>query len=205
MIFTKGIAPVTGAVSCFVFVSRCYPEDKPMRRRLLNVNKLAYAALCVSLSVVLPQVFHMVPNLGSVFCPMHIPILLCGLICGPYYGLACGVLGPVLSSITTGMPPAASLPVMVVECAVYGFVAGFLMLAIKGKSGYLKLYVSLVTAMLCGRLAAGAAAALIFSRATMTIAVFGTAYFVTSFPGIVIQLILLPSLVMALQKAKLAP
>lgn len=62
-------------------------------------RKLVMAAMCAALGVVLPQAFHMVPNAGSVLLPMHIPVLLCGLACGWPYGLACGILAPLLSSL----------------------------------------------------------------------------------------------------------
>ena len=77
-----------------------------------STKKMAYAAICVALGVVLPIAFHSIQNAGSIFLPMHLPVLLCGLLCGPWYGLICGILAPLLSSVLTGMPPAAILPVM---------------------------------------------------------------------------------------------
>ena len=87
-------------------------------------RKLVSCALCIALGVLLPMAFHVIPNAGSVFLPMHIPVLICGLFCGWPYGLACGILTPFISSVTTGMPPAMMLPQMMVELAVYGLVAG---------------------------------------------------------------------------------
>ncbi|MEG1275596.1 MAG: ECF transporter S component, partial [Ruthenibacterium sp.] len=89
-----------------------------------RTKKLVLAALCVALGMILPMAFHAVPNAGGIFLPMHIPVLLCGLVCGWQYGLACGVLAPLLSSLITGMPPAAFLPGMLCELAVYGLVSG---------------------------------------------------------------------------------
>lgn len=80
-----------------------------------STRRLVMAALCVALGVVLPMAFHSVPRGGSIFLPMHIPVLLCGLACGWPYGLACGVLAPLCSSLITGMPPAAYLPSMLCE------------------------------------------------------------------------------------------
>ena len=86
-----------------------------------QVKKLVMAAMCVALGIVLPMAFHTIQNAGSIFLPMHIPVLICGLLCGWQYGLICGILAPVLSSLFTGMPPAAILPAMLCELAVYGF------------------------------------------------------------------------------------
>ena len=85
-----------------------------------SIKRMTLSALCVALCVVLPMAFHMIPNAGSVMLPMHIPVLLCGLVCGWQYGLLCGCVGPLVSSLLTGMPPAAILPGMMVECGMYG-------------------------------------------------------------------------------------
>ncbi len=69
-----------------------------------KIKKLILTGLCVAIGVVLPVALHSVPNGGSIFLPMHIPVILCGLICGPLFGLACGILTPLLSSLLTGMP-----------------------------------------------------------------------------------------------------
>ena len=97
-----------------------------MRKSQTNARQLVMAALCAALGVVLPVALHSIPNAGSILLPMHIPVLLCGLVCGPVYGLGCGVLTPLLSSLITGMPPAAVLPSMLCELAAYGLAAGLL-------------------------------------------------------------------------------
>lgn len=166
---------------------------------------LVIAGLCVALCVVLPMAFHAVPNAGSVFSPMHIPVLLCGLICGCPLGLLCGLLGPLLSSLITGMPPQAYLPPMMVELAVYGLVTGLMMRFIRMGNLIADLFFSLITAMLIGRVAAGLARALIFAPGKLTMAAWASSYFVTSLPGIAIQLVFIPAIVIALEKAKLIP
>ena len=95
--------------------------------KMSPAKRTVLAALFVALCVVLPIAFHTIPNAGSVFLPMHIPVLLCGMVCGWPYGLLCGLMGPALSSLLTSMPPAAVLPAMMVECAVYGMVSGILL------------------------------------------------------------------------------
>ncbi|MBD5083126.1 MAG: ECF transporter S component [Clostridiales bacterium] len=169
------------------------------------VKKSIVTAVCIALCVVLPQAFHAIPNAGSIYCPMHIPVLLCGLLCGWQYGAVCGIAGPLISSLFTGMPPAAMLPQMMIECFVYGLIAGLIMKLIKTKNIYADLYTSLILAMLSGRIIAGIAKALIFAKGELTIAAWATSYFVTALPGIIIQLVLIPTIVFALMKANLVP
>ena len=84
------------------------------------LKRALICAVCIALCVVLPMAFHSIPDAGSILSPMHIPALLCGLVCGPWFGLLCGLAGPLLSSQLTGMPMMAYLPPMMVELAVYG-------------------------------------------------------------------------------------
>ena len=175
------------------------------KNTLSHVKRLTFTAVCLALCVVLPLALHAIPDAGTLLSPMHLPVLLCGIICGWPYGLLCGLLGPVLSSAITGMPPAAYMPPMIVELAVYGFVSGLLMQLIRTKNLYADLYISLIAAMLVGRVAAGAAKALIFAPGSLTVAAWATGYFVTCLPGIVIHLALIPGIVLALMKARLIP
>ena len=169
------------------------------------VKKSIITAVCIALCVVLPQAFHAVPNAGAIYLPMHIPVLLCGLLCGWSYGLLCGLAGPALSALLTGMPPAAVLPGMLVECGVYGLAAGLLMQLVRTKHLYADQYISLAAAMLLGRVVSGIAKALIFSVGSYSMASWVAGSFVTALPGIVIQLALLPSIVYALMRARLIP
>lgn len=167
------------------------------------VKKLVFTAACAALCLVLPMAFHTVPNAGSIFLPMHIPVLLCGLICGWPYGLVCGLIGPAISSLT-GMPPLAILPSMMVECAAYGAVTGLMMKFIRTKHTAVDLYISMITAMALGRVIAGLAKAWIFAPGTPAFA-WVTTSLVTGVPGIVIQLLVMPAVVFALTKARLIP
>lgn len=169
------------------------------------VKRSIITAVCIALCVVLPMAFHAIQNAGSILSPMHIPVFLCGLICGWHFGLLCGLAGPLLSAIITGMPPAAYLPPMLVELAIYGLVCGLMMLLVRTKNTYADITISLAAAMLAGRIVAGAAKALIFSASSYSFAVWTTSYFVTSLPGIVIHLALIPAIVFALMKARLIP
>jgi len=172
--------------------------------KLSYPKKLVYTSVCAALCVVLPMAFHAVQNAGSIFLPMHIPVLLCGLMCGWPFGFICGLLGPLLSSLLTGMPPAAMLPSMMVECAAYGCVTGLMMLFVRTKNPVADLYISMITAMIAGRVLAGLAKALIFTPGTAPFA-WVTTSLITGIPGIVIQLVLIPLVVFSLTKAKLLP
>lgn len=168
-----------------------------------QTKNLILAGLCVALGVALPIAFHSIPNAGSIFLPMHIPVLLCGLICGPVYGLICGILTPLLSSLITGMPPMAYLPSMLCELAVYGLLAGVLTKLVHTKSKTLNIYFSLLGAMICGRVVFGILNSLIFKAGEYSMQLWLTGAFVTALPGILIQLIVIPLVILTLQRAKL--
>ena len=172
---------------------------------MLKTKKLVFSALCVAMGLALPLAFHAVPDAGKVFLPMHIPVLICGLVCGAPFGAICGVLTPALSSLLTGMPVAAMLPGMIVELGVYGLTAGIMMRVCRTGRPIINIYISLVTAMLCGRVVAGVLNALLFRAGDYSLQIWLTASFATALPGIVIQLLFLPSMVFALQKARVLP
>ncbi len=174
-------------------------------KKISIVKKSIITAVCIALCYVVPLLFHGVQNAGRVFLPMHLPVFLCGLICGWQYGLLCGLAGPALSSLLTSMPPVAILPSMMLELAVYGCVSGLMMRFIRTKNTYADLYISLIAALLCGRVVAGLMQALIFSKGAYSMTAWVSGYVVTSWPGTLIQLVLLPSVVFALMKAHLIP
>ena len=167
-------------------------------------KKMTITAICAALCVVLPMAFHAIPNGGSILLPMHIPVLLCGLVCGWPYGFVCGLLGPFLSCIATGMPPMAMLPGMMVECGVYGLVCGLMMSYVRTGKATVDLYLSMITAMVLGRVVAGLAKSLIFAPGTAPFA-WVTTSLLTGIPGIVIQLVLMPLLIFTLTRANLVP
>ncbi|MCL2675704.1 MAG: ECF transporter S component [Firmicutes bacterium] len=168
-----------------------------------NTRKLTQTALFVALGVLLPTVFHTIPRAGGIFLPMHIPILLCAVVCGFPYGTICAVLMPLLSNAFTGMPDAAMLPSMMFELLVYGAVTPLLMRVVKVKNFYAKIYIVLIGAMLCGRAAGGVANALIFRAGNYSFEIWLSAAFLISWPGILIQLAVIPSILVALKKARL--
>jgi predicted membrane protein len=163
-----------------------------------SLKKLIMSALCLALGLVLPSFFHMF-GAGTVFLPMHIPVLLCGLICGAPYGAAVGIVLPFISSAITGMPPIFPTAVaMCFELCTYGLVSGMMY-----RRYQRNIYLSLVAGMLAGRGVSGIANAVILGAAGQPygFGMFVTASFVTSIPGIIIQLVLIPLIVTVLLKA----
>ncbi len=171
-----------------------------------SVKKLCLCALCIALCCVLPTAFHGL-GLGTALSPMHMPVLLCGLVCGPWLGAVCGVAGPILSSLTTGMPGAPMLMTMVPELCIYGLCAGLFMMFVRTGRLYADLYLALVPAMILGRVAGGIAQSILYLSGTehYTLAMWVSSYFVGTLPGAVLHLLILPALVLAVTKAGLIP
>ena len=165
----------------------------------MKTKKLVLSSLFVSFGVVLPMAFHMFNMGGSVFLPMHIPVLLCGFIVGWKYGLICGIITPLLSSLFTGMPVMFPIGIgMVFELATYGLLCGLLYKNLKTN-----IYVSLIGAMLGGRAVSGIVNAIVMGVASKPygLSIFLTNSFVKAIPGIIIQIVLIQLLIIALEKA----
>lgn len=169
---------------------------------LTKIQKLCLGALFLALCTALPQLFHLV-GLGSPFSPMHIPVILCGLVCGGLYGGICGIIGPVISSLTFSMPDTASLIPMIPELMLYGLVSGLLAQYLPIQNTAAKTYASMLPSMLLGRIAAGVTRYFLFvgQGKGYVISMWLTSHFVKSFPGIILQLILIPALIMVLKKS----
>lgn len=166
-----------------------------------EVKKLVLCALFIALALILPSFFHLfTTQAGSVFLPMHIPVLLCGFILGSRYGLLCGIITPLLSSlISGGMPPMYPVAIaMAVELGLYGFVSGFL---------YPKqnVIVSLLGAMIAGRIGYGLlmSCLLAIKGGAFGLSAYISSAFITALPGILLQLFLIPLVVVVLSKANL--
>ena len=171
----------------------------------LGIRKMTYSAMFLGLALVLPFLTGQIPEIGSKLCPMHIPVLLCGLLCGWPWGLAVGAVSPLLRSVIFGMPPMFPTAVsMAVELAVYGAVAGVLESRLPKKVW--SVYASLVVAMVAGRVAWGAVRFLLagLQGSTFTFQAFLAGAVLNAVPGIIVQLVLIPLLVLALEKAGLS-
>ena len=164
---------------------------------------MVLAALFLALAYVMPFLTGQIPEIGAMLCPLHIPVLLCGFICGWPWGLAVGFVAPLLRSVILGMPPLFPTAVcMAFELATYGAVTGLLHKWLPRKKVYI--YCALLGAMLIGRIVWGAAmfACMGLKGGSFTFAAFLAGAFTNALPGIILQIVLIPLLVMLLENPK---
>lgn len=168
------------------------------------IRTLTYSAICLALCLVLPFLTGQIPQIGSALCPMHLPVLLAGFLCGPWWAAAVGFVAPLLRSAIFIMPPMPAAIAMAFELCTYGLVSGLLRHKSHKSLGWL--YGSLIIAMVAGRLVWGVAQVVILglSDSAFSWAAFWAGAVANAIPGIIVQLILIPLLVLALRKAKLA-
>lgn len=162
---------------------------------------MVLAAMFLALALVLPLLTGQIPQVGNALCPMHIPVLLCGFFCGPWYAAAVGFIAPLLRFLIFGMPPLMPTGIaMCFELLTYGLVAALLYKSLPGKKGFV--YVSLAGAMLAGRLVWGCARVILFGlgKSAFGRAAFVSGAFVNAIPGIILQIVLIPVIVMALRR-----
>lgn len=172
-----------------------------------EIRKLTISAMLFALGLVLPFLTGQIPQIGSMLLPMHIPVFLCGLICGWRYGAMVGLLVPVVRSFLFGMPPMYPTAVaMAFELCTYGLVAGFVYFH-KGYFCIKSLYKAMVIAMIAGRAVwAGAMTVLMgLNGGVFTFEMFAAGAFLNAIPGIIAQLLLIPAVMVALGKTKLIP
>lgn len=170
--------------------------------RKTPVRRLTAAAVCLALCLVLPFLTGQIPQIGSALCPMHLPVLLGGFICGPWWAAVVGAVAPLLRhALFGGMPPILTALAMMFELAAYGFVSGILYWKMGKK--VINIYFSLILAMLFGRVIWGIATVVITGAAgaAFTWAAFVSGAVLNAIPGIVVQIILIPVIVVALRKA----
>lgn len=169
----------------------------------MKVRYLIYTSLFIAIAIALAQIVKVLPigTPGSVLLPMHIPILLCGFICGKRYGLLAGILTPLIAFLVSGMPVIFPIGIsMMLELGTYGFVAGYTY-----KTYNLNPYISLLVSMLLGRIVFGIVAAILYGFANFDfgLQMFIQAAFIVALPGILIQLIVVIPLVKAIEKIKI--
>ena len=163
---------------------------------------LVLAALFVALGMLLPFLTGQIPQIGSMMLPMHIPVLLCGMICGWKYGAAVGFVVPLLRSVTFGMPGLFPTAVaMAFELAAYGLIIG-LVYALFRRQNMAAIYASLVAAMIGGRVVWGVVMLALMgaSGGAFTWTAFMAGAFLNAIPGIVLQLVLIPVIMVALDR-----
>ncbi len=170
----------------------------------ISTKDLVFAGLFIALGLVLPFLTGQIPSLGSRLLPMHIPVLLAGFVCGGPLGLAVGFIVPLLRSVLFGMPPLFPTAVaMAFELAVYGFATGLIYKLLPKRSVFI--YVSLVISMICGRIVWGIVSYIIygFGETPFTWQMFSAGAVVNAIPGIILQILIIPAVVIALKRGKL--
>lgn len=169
-----------------------------------TVRNLAFSSLSLALCLVLPIITGNIQQIGNALAPMHIPVLICGFVCGWQYGMAVGFIAPIMRSLIFGMPvmyPMAAA--MAFELAAYGLLSGIMYNILPKKNIYI--YPSLIISMLGGRVVWGAARYIMagLSGSEFGISAFIAGAFTNAIPGIICHIIIIPLVVMALKKTKL--
>lgn len=167
-----------------------------------KLYRMILAALFLALALVLPFLTGQIKQIGNALCPMHIPVILCGFFCGPWYAMAIGFIAPFLRFALFGMPMIMPTGIgMCFELATYGLIVGLLYKALPKKK--INVYISLIVAMIAGRIVWGAVRTILFGlgQAEFGWAAFISGAFLKSIPGIILQIVLLPILVIKLDKS----
>ncbi len=163
--------------------------------------RLVLAAMFLALALVLPFLTGQIPQIGNMLCPMHIPILLCAFICGVRYALPIGMIAPILRFLLFGMPPLMPIGIsMCFELGAYGLFAGLFYKILPKKKIFL--YVSLLSAMILGRIVWGVSRVILYElgKASFGWSAFLAGAFTNAIPGIVLQIVLIPLLLMIVRK-----
>ncbi|MDY0235187.1 MAG: ECF transporter S component [Gudongella sp.] len=165
----------------------------------MKTRKIVTSGLLIAIGLLLPMLFHSINLGGQIFLPMHIPVLIGGMILGPLYGSIVGLITPILSSFFTGMPLAfPMLPIMVFELGIYGLTAGYF-----SKIFPKRIFLPLLAAMIDGRITAGLVVFVLsrFFGSDLNPLIFLKGAIITGLPGIMIQLILIPPIIIGLRKS----
>ncbi|MBQ8475335.1 MAG: ECF transporter S component [Clostridia bacterium] len=168
-----------------------------------KIKQMILAALFLAMAYVLPFLTGQIPEFGAMLCPMHLPVLLCGFVCGWPWGLTVGLAAPLFRSLTMGMPPLFPTAIcMAFELATYGALSGLMHKMLPQKKPYI--YCSLVISMVAGRLIWGVAMLICMSvqGGSFGISAFLAGAVTNAIPGIIVQLVLIPVIVMLMERIK---
>lgn len=175
---------------------------KISRNQVSTIN-LVLGAFFMALGIVMPFITGQIPEIGSMLLPMHLPVLICGFVCGWKYGVLVGFVVPLLRSVMFGMPPLMPTGIcMAFELAVYGASTGFLYEKLPKNT--VSIYVSLFGAMIAGRLAWGLVSIPIYGIMgnAFSVQMFLAGALLNAIPGIILQIVVIPVVVMTLKRAK---
>lgn len=177
-------------------------ENKKTNGMTSTLN-MVLGAFFLALGIVMPFLTGQIPGIGSKLLPMHIPVLICGFVCGWKYGLIVGFVVPLLRSVMFGMPPMMPTAIaMAFELAVYGAATGILYEKLPRNT--VSVYISLIGAMIAGRLVWGIVSIPLYGVAGKAFSwqVFLGGAFLNAIPGIILQIVLIPVIIVALRKAE---
>jgi len=163
----------------------------------IDLKKIGLSAMFIAIGIILPFFTGQIPKFGNMLLPMHIPVFICAFICGWKSGAIVGLLLPVLRSFIFGMPVLYPVAIaMSVELMTYGLVTG-LIYGILKKKNVVSIYISMIVAMVAGRVLWGIAEVILLGMAgnTFTFQMFIAGAFLNAIPGIILQLILVPVVV----------
>ena len=168
-----------------------------------RIRRLTAAAMCLALCLVLPFLTGQIPQIGNALCPMHLPVFLAGFLCGPWWAVMVGIAAPLLRHLLFSMPPLLTSIAMSFELGAYGLVSGLMYRRLPKNA--LGIYTSLICAMVLGRILWGIVRVVMtgVSGEAFTWAMFLSGAFTTAIPGIIVQLLLVPAIVLALKKESL--
>ncbi len=171
-----------------------------------SIKSMVLAALFIALGIVLPIALHAIPDAGKIFLPMFLPVLVGALFLPWQYALAVGVFTPLLSTLLTGMPPVAPLPISFMMAAELGVAAVIISLMKNIKLIKNKRYmviIALIPALIAGFVVSG----LVLKLAVEFFGVKGPGMWtyivgsiVAALPGIAIQVVLIPLLYSLIKK-----
>lgn len=165
---------------------------------------LVLSAMFLAIALLLPLLTGQIPQIGKMLCPMHIPVILCGFICGPWNGALVGVISPLLRFLLFGLPILVPTGIaMCAELAIYGLAAGILYRKLPRKKIYI--YISLIGSMLAGRVAWGLIMIVLMGigKTDFGWQAFFAGGFINALPGIVVQIVIIPIIIMSLERAQI--
>lgn len=166
-----------------------------------NIEQIVLTGLFLAIGIILPPLFHSV-GMGEIISPMHFPVLLCGLLLGWKYGIICGFLTPLLAGLMWGVPQQPMATIMAFELAIYGLITGLLYKKLKlFKNSIINLYFALIIAMVAGRAVFGLINGLLFllDISKLGFIAFLTGIFVTGLPGIILQILIIPAIIVTIE------
>ena len=164
----------------------------------ITTKELVLSGLLLASGIIVPMIFHMFGMTGPIVLPMHIPVLIGGFLLPPQLALVLGIITPIASGILTGMPVMFPMAIiMAFELAIYGLTA-----SLSTRKFKLPIIPSLIISMIAGRIAAGLTVAVLVRMfaVKMDPFLFVKSAIITGLPGIIIQLIFIPALLLAIRR-----